>query len=89
MGQKDSCIGGDEVKFKSPSKDLTINRFVNCDSHWVCSEGRKINSSSLSGAFSIYNQKKKKLQLEMQENHLGNIYSQNLDGIQTCLTLLT
>lgn len=55
MGQKDSCIGGDEVKFKSPSKDLNINRFVNCDSHWVCSEGRKINSSSLSGAFSIYN----------------------------------
>lgn len=42
MGEKDSCIGDEELKFKSPSKNLAINIFVNCDSHWVCSErGRK------------------------------------------------
>lgn len=59
MGEKDSCTGGDEFKFKSPLKNLAINRFVNCDSHWACNERGKINSSSLSGASSIYNQKKK------------------------------
>lgn len=77
MGEKDVCIGDEEFKFVSPSKDLSIHTLVNCGSHWVCSEREKTNSPSLSKASPIINVKNKQL-LEMEENHLGQyIFSES------------
>lgn len=59
MGEKDVCIGDEEFKFISPSKDLSIHTLVNFGSHWVCSEREKTNSPSLSKASPIINVKKK------------------------------
>lgn len=78
------------IQVKISFKVLAFNTLVNCDSHWVCIEKGKRNSSSLSRALSIYNLKESsswKCKKTTYSNVLFSESWQNLD--MTCGTYLT